>query len=70
MAETFGDVLTRVTIEQRLRDVWRWIPADLLDVDLDGFLDAVVTTASPDDPRIVVPRSSGRLLVCKDLTPG
>ena len=50
IAETFGDVLTRVEGEHRLRDVWRWIPADFLDNDLNRLLDAVVTTASPEDP--------------------
>jgi len=50
VAERFGGLLDQLATEQRLRDVWRWLPGELDGFSLDLVADATVTAAEPGDP--------------------
>ncbi|WP_227373628.1 helix-turn-helix transcriptional regulator [Haladaptatus halobius] len=54
--EGFGELLTRMETEQKLRDVLELLPAESLGFTLDMFTDATVTVADEADPYRAVRR--------------
>jgi len=50
VAEHFDTLLSRMSTERRLRDVWHLLPGELDGFTLDLVADAVVTTTEPGNP--------------------
>ncbi|AGB39373.1 helix-turn-helix transcriptional regulator [Natronococcus occultus] len=50
VATGMRELLERVETELKLRDVWRWFPAETRELPLESLSRAVVTVAAVDDP--------------------
>ncbi|WP_396612723.1 helix-turn-helix transcriptional regulator [Haloferax sp. S1W] len=50
VAEQFAALRTAMETEQKLRDVWRWLPHDMEGFSVDLFADAVVSYPGPGYP--------------------
>lgn len=50
VASAMVDVVERVETEQKLRDVWEWLPGEESGFKLEMCTEAVVTVADADDP--------------------
>ena len=50
VADRFASLLDQLAAERRLRDVWRWLPAELDGFALELVADAEVTVVEPGDP--------------------
>lgn len=56
IASAMEDLLDRVETDQRLRDVWHWLPDEESGFTLEMCVDASVTVAEPADPYAPVNR--------------
>ena len=50
VAERFFDLREAMTIERKLRDVWRWLPREMDGFAIEMFADAVVSYPGPGYP--------------------
>jgi predicted transcriptional regulator len=50
VAERFTDLREAMAIEQKLRDVWQWLPREMEGFSVDLFADAVVSYPGPGYP--------------------
>lgn len=50
VATGMGELIERIETERKLRDVWRWLPAEAEGFSVEMVSDAVVTAAAADDP--------------------
>ncbi|MFB6130761.1 MAG: helix-turn-helix transcriptional regulator [Salinigranum sp.] len=50
VAEHFAELLAKMDVERKLRDVWTWLPGELEGFTVGTLADAVVTTVGPGDP--------------------
>ncbi|WP_306058081.1 helix-turn-helix transcriptional regulator [Natronococcus wangiae] len=50
IAAAMAELLERFETEQKLRDVWQWLPSEESGFTIDMCSDAVVTVAEADDP--------------------
>jgi predicted transcriptional regulator len=50
------ELIDRIEAEQRLRDVWQWLPTETSGFSIEMASDAVVTDATVDDPYAPVNR--------------
>lgn len=50
VASAMVDLIDRIEIEQKLRDVWHWLPGEESGFTIEMCFDATVTVADADDP--------------------
>ncbi|MWG33954.1 helix-turn-helix transcriptional regulator [Halomarina oriensis] len=56
VAEGMVTLLDRMETERGLREVWKWLPTEVLDLDIDLFVDAVVRVPAFGAPHRTVDR--------------
>ena len=61
VAEDLSALIEAMTREERLRDIWPWLPHDIADFSIDMFSDVVVSKPGPTYPHQPVERFAGLL---------